>query len=81
MKTPLFPTVTVSLAGFVMMEGGETSGGDGSGGAGVGDGGAGAGGAGEEGGIVFTLPPTFAQPDTNSAGKTKSVRRCKIPAQ
>jgi hypothetical protein len=69
------------------MDGGETGAGVGGGvgsGGGVGDGGgvgAGEGGAGEEGAVVFTLPPTLEQPDTNSAGKVKSVRRCKILAQ
>ena len=51
------------------------------GGGGVGEGGVGEGGAGEDGGTVFMLPPTFVQPDTNSAGKIESASRCRIVAQ
>jgi len=79
-NTPLFPTVTVSLAGFVVIDGGETGvgGGVGSGG-GVGDGGAGD--EGGDDGDVFAVPTTLEHPDRNNAGKASNVRRCKVFAQ
>lgn len=78
---PLLPTVTDSLTGFVVIEGGETGAGVGGAGGGGSDGGGAKGATGGIGAIVFTLPPIFAQPDTNNAGKVRSVRRCRIFAQ
>lgn len=81
---PVLPTVTVSLAGFVVIDGSEIGGGVGGGvggRVGVGGGVVGGRGAGDVIGPAFTLPPTLEQPDKNNAGNTKSVRRCKVLAQ
>jgi hypothetical protein len=63
-NTPVFPTVTVPLTGFVTIDGAEV----------------GMGGSIDEGG-VFTFPTNPVQPEKNSAGKVKSMRRCRVFAQ
>jgi hypothetical protein len=64
-NTPEFPTVTVSLAGFDVIDGAEV---------------VGVGGSGDEGG-TFTVLTKPVQPERNNTGSKRSVKRCKILAQ
>jgi hypothetical protein len=66
---PLLPTVTVSLAGLVVIDGGEFAGG------GLGDGGGegSVGGGGNEADSIFALLRVPEHPDMNKTGIVKSV--------
>ena len=71
-NTPLFPTVTVSLAGFEVIDGGEFVGGGLGEGGGVGFVGGGGEGSGEVASI-FALPTVPEHPDVTKTGIVRSV--------